>query len=235
MSAILNRELKSYFNSPLVYILFSVFLVISFIFFMLYNVLYGNPGLLPVYYNLNTIFVFLVPIITMRLFSEEKTQRTDQLLLTSPNTITSIVMGKYLSAFIIYAIMLSVTVIYAIIIACFTSFDFLSFAVLYLGGLLIGAAFVSVGLFVSSVTNNLITSALVSFGMLMIFYYAEMIPSFFGNPEWLTNIFGFFSLSARFDNFGMGLLAFDSIIYYLSFAAIFVFLTIRMIDKKRWS
>lgn len=235
MKAILNRELKSYFNSPLVYILYSIFLVISFIFFMIYNIMYGNSSLLNLCYNLNTIFVFLVPMITMRLFSEEKTQKTDQLLLTSPNTITSIVMGKFLSAFVIYSVMLSVTVLYAIIVACFTSFDVMSYLILIIGELLLGAAFVSVGLFVSSISQSIITSALVSFGLLSVFYFAEMIPAIFGNPEILTKIFGFFSLSLRFNNFGIGLLAIDSIIYYLSFAAIFVFLTIRMIDKKRWS
>ena len=235
MKAILNRELKSYFNSPLVYILFSIFLAISFIFFLLYNIVYGNPGLLNLCYSLNTIFVFLVPIITMRLFSEEKTQKTDQLLLTSPNSITSIVMGKFLSAFFIFCVMTACTFIYAIIISCFVKFDFTAYFILLFGELMLGAAFVSVGLFVSSVTNSIITSALVSFGLLVLFYFSELVPSIFGNPELLTKIFSFFSLSFRFNNFGIGLLGIDSVIYYLSFTAVFVFLTIRMIDKKRWS
>lgn len=235
MNAIFQRELKSYFNSPLIYILMSLFLVVSFIFYIMYNILYSNTSLMYVMYNINTVFIFLVPIVTMRLFSEEKTQKTDQLLFTSPNSITSIVMGKFLSAYVVFVMMMSLVIIYAFITACFAPFDFASFLILYVGELLVGAAFVAVGLFVSSVSTNLIISALVSFGLLLIFYYSEMIASIFGNPEWLTKIFGFFSLSIRFDNFGMGLLAWDSIIYYLSFAGIFIFLTIRMIDKKRWS
>ncbi len=235
MKAIFKRELNSYFNSPLIYILMSLFLVISFVFFILYNVMYGYTTLLYVCYNINTVFVFLVPIITMRLFAEEKTQKTDQLLFTSPNSITSIVMGKFLSAYVVYALIMSIILIYAFIISCFAPFDFTSFLILYVGELVLGAAFVSVGVFVSSVSNNLIISALVSFAMLIVFYFSEMIPNIFGNPSWLINIFSFFSLSIRFDNFGMGLLAWDSIMYYLSFAGIFIFLTIRMIDKKRWS
>ena len=235
MLAVFNRELKSYFNSPLIYILMSLFIVVSFIFFMIYNIMYQESSLMYVVYNINTVFVFLVPMITMRLFSEEKTQKTDQLLFTSPNSITSLVMGKFLSAFVVFAMMMSVIIIYAFIVSIYVPFDIKSFLILYMGELLIGATFVSVGLFVSSVSNNLIISALVSFGMLLIFYFSEMIPGIFGNPEWLLNIFSFFSLSFRFDNFGLGLLAWDSIIYYLSFAGIFIFLTVRMIDKKRWS
>lgn len=235
MKAIFKRELSSYFNSPLIYIILSVFLVISTLFFMMYNMLGASPDLYSVFYSMNTILLFLVPMITMRLFSEEKTQKTDQLLLTSPNTITSVVMGKFLSALVVYWLMISVTILFAIIIAMFTNFDFKSFFVLYTGAILMGAAFISVGLFISSAIGNILTSALATFGLLMVFYYAEMIPLLFGRPEFLTKIFSFFSLSARFDDFIMGLLSLDGIIYYLSFAGVFVFLTIRVIDKKRWS
>ena len=236
MKAIFNRELKAYFDSPLIYILMSLFLVVSFILFMLYNIfMYRTSSLVNVAYNMNIMFVFLVPMVTMRLFSEEKTQKTDQLLFTSPNSITSIVMGKLLSAYVVFVMMMSVILIYALIGAIYSSFNFGAFFVLYLGELLLGMAFVSVGLFVSSVSTNLIISALVSFGLLLVFYFSDMIPAIFSNPEWLVKIFSFFSLSYRFDNFSMGLLSWESIIYYLSFAGIFVFLTIRMIDKKRWS
>ena len=235
MKAIFKRELSSYFNSPLIYIILSVFLCASSLFFMMYNMFSGSPDLYNVFYGMNTILLFLVPMITMRLFSEEKTQKTDQLLLTSPNTITSVVMGKFLSAFLIYAIMISVTVIFAVIIAIFTNFDVKSFLVIYTGSLLLGAAFVSIGLFVSSAIGNVLTSALVTFGILMVSYYAEMIPQLLGNPALLTKIFSFISLSSRYEDFVMGLLSIDGIIYYLSFAGIFIFLTIRIIDKKRWS
>lgn len=235
MKAILLRELRSYFNSTLIYIVISVFLIISGIFYMLHNMMTGNPELLYMYYNLNTVFLFIVPMITMKLFSEEKSQKTDQLLLTSPNTITSIVLGKYLSALIVFIVILAFSFMYGIITSVFTNFDYISYFVLLLGELLLGAAFISVGLFVSSVIGNMVTTAFVTFGVLMVTYYSNMISELFGNPKLLSTIFGFFSLSRRFDNFGIGLLAIDSIIYYLSFAAIFIFLTIRAIDKRRWS
>ena len=171
----------------------------------------------------------------MRLFSEEQTQKTDQLLLTSPNSISSIVMGKFLSAFLVYALMMSLVVIYGIIISVYTTFDVVAFLFLYIAELLIGAAFVSVGLLVSSVSTSIAMSSLVTFALLIIFYYCEFIPALFGNPEFLVKMFSFFSLSYRFSGFTMGLLSWDSVIYYLSFAGIFVFLTIRLIDKKRWS
>ncbi len=235
MKAVFLREIKAYFNSPLMYILMSLFLIVSFIFYLMYNILNQYASMMPVMYSMNTMFLFLVPMLTMRLFSEEKTQKTDQLLFTSPNSITSLVMGKFLSAFLVFAVMMSLVIIYAFITAIYGNLDIASFLIMYIGELLIGASFVAVGLFVSSVSTNLIISALVSFGLLLVFYFSEMIPGMFGNPEWLVKIFSFFSLSYRFDNFGMGLLAWDSIFYYLSFAGIFIFLTIRMIDKKRWS
>ncbi len=213
----------------------SLFLIVSFIFYLMYNILSQYASMLPVIYNINTIFLFLVPILTMRLFSEEKTQKTDQLLFTSPNSITSLVMGKFFSAFLVFVMMMSLVIVFALITAVYGNLDFAAFLIMYIGELLIGACFVSVGLFVSSISTNLIISAIVSFGMLLVFYFSEMIPGMFGNPEWLVKFFSFFSLSYRFDNFGMGLLAWDSIFYYLSFAGIFIFLTIRMIDKKRWS
>ncbi|MBE7020235.1 MAG: hypothetical protein E7411_02225 [Ruminococcaceae bacterium] len=235
MKAVFLREIKAYFNSPLMYILMFIFLVVSFIFYLMYNIMSQYASMMPVMYSLNTMFLFLVPMLTMRLFSEEKTQKTDQLLFTSPNSITSLVMGKFFSAFFVFVIMMSLVAVYALITAIYGNLDIASFLIMYIGELLIGASFVAVGLFVSSVSTNLIISALVSFGLLLIFYFSEMIPGIFGNPEWLVKIFSFFSLSYRFDNFGMGLLAWDSIFYYLSFAGIFIFLTIRMIDKKRWS
>lgn len=235
MKAIFKREISSYFNSPLVYIIMCVFLIVSSLFFMMYNMIGASPELYNVFYNMNTILLLLIPIITMRLFSEEKNQKTDQLLLTSPNSITSIVMGKFLSAFLIFALMISVTIIFALIVAIFTTFDVKSFVVLFIGELLIGASFVSVGLFISSAIGNVLTSALATFGLLMVFYYADMVPVLFGNPALLTKIFSFFSLSARFGDFVIGLISIDGIIFYLSFISVFIFLTIRVIDKRRWS
>lgn len=234
MKAILKRELKGYFSSPLVYVIMCIFLLVSTMYFFMYNMYGGSPELTSIYFNLNTVALFLVPILTMRLFAEEKTQRTDQLLLTSPNSISDIVFGKYLSALIIYIIMVSYTLIFAIIIDLLTTFDWPSFLILYAGAVLLGCAFISIGLFVSSALGNMVVSALVTFGILMVTYFANLIPTIFGNSKLLTTIFGFFSLSSRYESFAMGLLSLDSIIYYLSFSGIFIFLTIRVIDKKRW-
>ncbi|MBE7028815.1 MAG: ABC transporter permease subunit [Clostridia bacterium] len=235
MTAILKRELKSYFYSPLIYILMSIFFIISFVFFFTTNVFYGDAHLRYLAASVNSVFVFIVPMITMRLFSEEKTQRTDQLLFTSPNSITAIVLGKFLSALIIYILIMSVMIFYAFIISIYADFDLVGFIFLYIAEILIGAAFISVGLFVSSVSSSMMMSVLVSFGMLVLFYFSEIVPAIFGNPQWLVKFFSFFSLSYRFNGFAIGLLSLDAIVYYLSFASIFVFITIRMIDKKRWS
>lgn len=234
MKAIFKRELKAYFNSPLIYVIMSVYLLYSLVMFFINNVFSYNPELLQFFMSNNLLMHLIVPFITMRLFSEEKNQKTDQLLLTSPNSVTSIVMGKYLSAVAVVSIMIVTTVVYALIIDIFTTFDWPMYFMLILGALLMGLGLVSVGLLVSAIFGNVMISALVTLGLTLLMYFSGMITAMFSSGNILGKLFGLIDLTTGFEDFALGLLSIEGIIYYLSFAALFVFLAVRVIDKRRW-
>ncbi len=236
MKAILKRELKAYFTSPLIYTIVSVYLIYTLIMFFLYNVFfYHTPELLSLFMNCNFLMHLIVPFITMKLFSEEKTQRTDQLLLTSPNSITSIVTGKFLSAAVVTTLMTVTTVIYALIIDIVAVFDWPTYFMLLLGSILLSFALLSVGLFISAVFGNMVVSALVTLGIMLLIYFSGMLNIAAGSNGILHSLTGLIDLSSKYDDFAIGLLSIESLIYYLSFTIVFIFLSIRVIDKRRWS
>ena len=234
MKAIFKRELKSYFTSPLIYIIISVYLIYSMIMFSNMNVSSYSPELIGLIMSCNFLIHLIVPFLTMKLFSEEKTQKTDQLLLTSPNSITSIVMGKYLSAVVIATVMTITVAVYGIVISSVTSFDWSAFMLQLVGSLLINVALISVGLLISAIFGNMIISALVTLGIMLFINNISLIESYISGSKILMGIYRLIDLTGKFNDFYMGLLSIESIVYYLSFAAIFVFFAIRAIDKKRW-
>ena len=234
MKAIFKRELKSYFTSPLVYVIISVYLIYSIIMFANMNVRSYSPELIGLIMSGNFLMHLLVPFLTMKLFSEEKTQKTDQLLMTSPNSITSIVMGKYLSAVVISAIMTITVSVYGIVISSVTGFDWSAFLLQLMGSMLINVALVSVGLLVSAIFGNMIISALVTLGIMLFIYNISLIEPYISGSKVIMFLYRLIDLTGKFDDFYMGLLSIESIVYYISFAAVFVFFAIRSIDKKRW-
>ncbi|MEG0457582.1 MAG: ABC transporter permease, partial [Oscillospiraceae bacterium] len=153
MVAIFKRELSSYFTSPIGYVFLGIFYVISG-FFLFSTILSGTTDMSFIFSGMFIVLVFLVPILTMRLLSEEKKQKTDQVLLTSPVNLFSIVIGKYLAAFTVFLCGLSITLIYALVLAGnSTSFDWLVVFGNYIGIILLGGCFIAIGLFVSSLTE----------------------------------------------------------------------------------
>ncbi|MCL2130373.1 MAG: ABC transporter permease, partial [Treponema sp.] len=233
------------------------------------------------------ICLFIVPILTMRLFSEEKKQKTDQLLLTSPVSITGIVGGKFLAALAVYCSALLITVLYAIVIAIYGDLEGWETLGSYIGFVFLGASYISVGIFISAITENQLTSALVSFFALFFIWLidpiSQMVPSdtnsgiisaivllavlllflYLNTRNWIIvlgalilgglaigalylwkrNVFpgflqkflGWFSLNRRYQPFSLGLLKLDALFYYASFSGFFLFLTVRLIEKRRWN
>jgi ABC-2 type transport system permease protein len=288
MLAVFRRELKAYFSSPIGFVFVGMFLLIAGIFFSLANLLSGNPTYTGVLNNLTFIFLFLVPILTMRLISEETRQKTDQLLITSPLGITGIVLGKYLAAVAVFLITLLITVLYPVMMSFFALGGLAWWEILggYIGFFLMGSAFISIGLFVSSWTDSQIIAAAATFGLLLLIwildYLSQALPSdavtgtvflgvigaglvllvylstrnvlasvvtfvvaaavvaalFFSSRSFLegiiAKILNWFSLVKRYNDFTLGVLGLSPVIYYISFSGAFVFLTIRMIEKRRW-
>jgi len=167
MIAILKRELRAYFWSPIGYIFVGFFLLLAGFFFALSNLLYGYSNFIAVFGNMNVVLLILVPILTMRLLSEERKTKTDQILLTSPVSITGVIVGKYLAALSVLLIALLITGIYPIILSLFCKPPVGEILGAYIGFFLMGASFISMGLFVSSLTESQVTAAVASFGTIV--------------------------------------------------------------------
>ncbi len=175
MLAVLRRELKAYFASPIGFIFVGFFILIAGVFFALSNLLSGNPDYTGMLSSLTFIFLFLVPILTMRLISEEMRQKTDQLLITSPLSITGIVMGKYLAAVGVFLITLLITVLYPVIMSFFAIGGLAGWEILggYIGFFLLGSSFIAVGLFFSSLTDNQLMAAVITFAALLLIWILD--------------------------------------------------------------
>ena len=233
MIAIFKREIKGYFSSAIGYIFLAFFIVIASYLFWMTNVM-GNTTDVSGLFSILVIFaMILIPVLTMRLLCEEKRQKTDQLLLTSPVSLFGIVFGKFLAALAVYAIGLSSTVLFAFTMAAYIGIDTATVIGNILGTLLFGAALISIGLFFSSLTENQIISFIVSLVVMLFLFIVNTFSSLVNNSV-LSSAISSLSTSARYNNFAMGILSLSDVIYYVSVAAIFIFLTIRVLEKRRW-
>ena len=235
MTAVFKREFRSFFTSPVGYVVLAVLFCFSGYFFFVYNLASGSADMSSVYGNLFTIVLLLVlPVLTMRLFSDEKRQKTDQALLTAPTSLTGIVVGKFLSALLMFAIGLSITIVYAVVIAVQVTPDWMVIIGNLLGLLLLGGMVISIGMLISSLTESQFIAALgtfvVSFALLMI----DNLKYLF-NASWLVTIVDFLSINQRYNDFTIGVIHYDDILFFLSMQVLFLFLTVRVLDRKRWS
>ncbi len=233
MLAVLRREMSNYFTSPIGYIFLAVFYFFSGMFFT--NVLaYNSTDITNVFSGLFTVLMFIIPLLTMRSMSEEKKQKTDQLLLTSPIKLGNLVIGKFLAAFIIYCIALAITVVYSIILAVYETPEWSVVVGNIFGALLLGAALIAIGVFISSLTENQLIAAIGSFAVMMFIMmidsFASLIP-----VEFISNILLKISFMTRYTDFVNGILNFANVLFFLSIAVIFNFFTVRILEKKRWS
>lgn len=234
MIAIYKREMRSYFTSPIGYVYICAYLFAMALFLKMYMVDNGMSNVVYYFGGSLIIYMFLVPILTMRLFSEEKKTKTDQILLTSPVSVTGIVMGKFLAAFSVFAIALLPTVISLLFVAHYGTVSVALTVGNYVGILLLGLSFVSIGCFLSAVTESQVVAAVLSFTVLMSLYFLDTLAGNI-NSVIVTKIVDFISVYERYTDFTSGLFSLSSVVYYLSVSAIFVFLTIRVIEKRRWS
>ncbi len=232
MYSIFKKEFKSYFNSPTAYVMIGLFIFISSMLF------YMNLASATAEYNFNLnymalILVLIVPILTMKVLADERKSGTEVLLITSPASLTSIVVGKYLAAFAVFLVMTGITFIYPIILAVLGEPAVSEIIGGYVGFILLGAAFIAFGVFASSLTESQIIAAIVSVvGLLLMWLLQGIAPGLGG--IW-AKILNWFSLYSRTEDFFAGILSLGPIVYYLSFSAVFVFLAIRVIEKRRWS
>ena len=222
MKAVFKKEIRAYFVSPVGYAFLIVFSLISAALLTVEMIYASQANMLQFFSNFFTriiiVFMFLIPILTMKIFSEERKAKTDQSLFTSPVSTTGVVMGKFFAAFCIFAMAVAVTFIYVIIINLFSSVDFLVLFGNYLGLFLLGAAFISIGMFISTLTENQIIAAVISFAVMIVLisvYYLKAFASGF-----FEKAIEFVSVIDRYMDFNEGLLNFSSILFFISITAL---------------
>ena len=287
MIAVFIRELRAYFQAVTGFFFLGLFLLFAGIIFVLANLWPpGNTDFRTTLTFLNLIFLIVVPVLTMRLLSEEARQKTDQLLLTSPIALSGIVIGKYLAALTLFTVALAVTGIFPAMIGTAGLVVRSELICAYLGVFLLGSSLISVGLFVSSLTDNQVSAALLTFGAILLIWALDWLIQalprdrvagvvflsllsllaalfvFTSTKSWwiaigvavvalaatgityavkatlfdglMVRVLLWFSLIARYGGFARGVLSPGPVLYYLSFSTIFIFLTVRVIDRRRW-
>lgn len=234
MGAIIKREISAYFSSAIGYIVLAAFYVFGGFYFYMSVLMANSTDLSYTFSSLFVILTFIIPILTMRLFSEEKKQKTDQALLTAPISLTAITLGKYFAALIMYLFCILITLVYAVIISFFNAPSWETVLGNFAGIFLLGAALIAVGMFLSSITENQIVAAVggIVFGVLMLFMdsIARAI-----SVEFISNTLKGISFMSYYNNFTLGVVSLKDIVFFVSVCALFVFLTVRVFEKKRWS
>ena len=235
MKAILKRELKAYFASPVGYVVVAVLMALYAFFFYQIMAMGSSSYIGDVF---NTMFMFsmmIMPIITMRSMSDERKNKTDQALLTAPVSVTGIVMGKFLAAFCVYAIALTVSMLPAITMSAFSSaFPWGILIGNYIGTLLYGAAMIAVGVFISSLTVSQVIAAIGTFIIAVLLMFVDQIASALSGNI-IGTVLGWISFTSRYDIFTRGIFSVSSVVYFVSVAAVFVFLTARKVESRRWN
>ncbi len=234
MIAILKKELSLYFHTIMGFIFVSVFMIFASYYFFSYNIVRNSSDLSMLFETLLLTLIFLVPVLTMRLLSEERKTKSDQILLTSPVSITGIVMGKYLAALIVFLIPIVFSLIFPYILFANGNPEPGVIVSVYIGFIIIGAVFISIGMLISALTENQVIAAIFTFGALLIIQIFDSVRGSVGNQT-VISFLKWCSITERYKSFCMGVLNFADIIYLLSLAALFVFLTIQVIQKRRWS
>ena len=236
MTAVFKREFKAFFTSPIGYAVMAVLFFFASLFFSIYNLSVKMVDLSGVFSGIFSIVLLLVlPILTMRLFSDDKRQKTDQALLTAPTSLTGIVMGKFLSALLMFVICISITVVFAIIIALQVTPDWMVIIGNIVGLLLLGGMIISIGILISSLTESQFVAALGTFVVSFLLMMLDSVKTIFASVSWIGTIVDFLSVNQRYNNFTVGIIHYDDIVFFLSMQALFIFLTVRVLDRKRWS
>lgn len=235
MGAIYRREMGAFFTSGLGYVFLTVFYAFSGYFFYTDVLSSKITDTSPMFVSMFIIFIFLIPVLTMRLLSEEKKNKTDQGLLTAPISLWELVLGKFLAAFTIFVIAESIIFIYAIILKYLGDVVWPTLIGNYVAMLFLGAAFIAIGLFVSSLTENQMTAAVVSFVVMLILYvYDDMFLGRISNDK-VLDVLSALSFRSRYVEFTTGVFSAGSILFFISTAFLFNFFTIKVLEKKRWS
>lgn len=287
MTAIFKKEVKGFLTSMIGYVFIAFLLVVCGIYFTAYHLQGAYPKFAYTLQSVLFVFLIAVPVLTMRVLAEERKQKTDQLLLTSPVSVTGIVLGKYLALVAVFGIAVIVLALYPLILSQFGSISWTESYTALLGFFLMGCCYLAIGLYISSITESQVIAAVLTFLLLFVFYVMDGISSFFPetasssyftlavlaivfalliylmlNQAFIAVIFavicegllfavyfvnasfyegliqkilGVFNITDHFLEFSNGVFDVTGVVYYLTFSAVFLFLTVQSIQKRRWS
>ncbi len=249
--AVFKKEMRLYFGSPMAYVVFTFFLLISGYFFSAIFLNYSDFSMRafmqpqfgqnlnvvdnvmrPLFSNMSVVLLFFMPMLTMRLFAEEKRSGTIELLLTYPVRDGEVLLGKFLAAEALFAILLTLTLVYPALVAFFTRVEWAPILTGYLGLLLAGGTFLAVGVLISSLTENQIVAGFGSFGVLLAFWVVGWSAEF-AAPPW-RSVLQYLSMTDHMDGFSRGVVDTKDVVYYVSAIALALFLTLRSLESKRW-
>lgn len=233
MNAIRKRDLQGFFRSPLGYVYIGAFLAVMNLYFFATCVLSSSSDVSSVFSNMLIVFLFLMPILTMRLFSEDYKQGTDRLLLTAPISVWAIVGGKFLAAIGVLLRALLGTVPWLLIILLFGTPAWSSILGCYIAVLCAAAIFAAMGMFLSSLTESQLIAAVLSFALFLGLYVADMLSYSMGTDGLLGSILNWFSIFTRYDTFMSGQFSLGNLIYFLSLTGLFLYLTARVLERRR--
>ncbi|MDD4856475.1 MAG: ABC transporter permease subunit [Candidatus Krumholzibacteria bacterium] len=251
LSAVYRKELEHYFQSISAYVMISLFLALAGYFFYsifrYYNYLSFQAGrepsladnlnliegvMRPLMSNVSVVLLFAIPMLTMRLLAEEKRQGTFELLLTYPISDFEAVMGKYLAALSVFAVMLGGTLMYPAMLAIFSDPETGPMVTSYIGLFLMGASFVAMGIFFSSITSSQIVAGAATFAVALFFLIIGWAAPFAGPT--LSKVIAQFSILEHFDSFSKGIVNLPDVTYYVFITAFFIFMTLRSLESSHW-
>lgn len=234
MGAIYRKEMKMYFTSPIAYVFLTVFYLFTGYYFVGVNIYGATTDLSSVFASVFSIMMVLLPLLTMRLFTEEKKQKTEQCYLTAPVNLYEIVLGKFFAATTIFICGIAIYFVFALVLKGMAgSIEMASFIGNALALFLLGTSFISIGIFISSLTENQVVAAIISFIVIFFFYMSDTLSSMI-KIGFVTKILDGISFYTRFSEVSTGLLSIPSVVFFISAIVIFNFLTIRVLEKRRW-
>ena len=233
MGAVFKREMRAYFTMPIGYIVIAVMLLLTGMYFS-YMCQSSYANITFVFSSISSIALLIAPIITMRLFSEDRKQKVDQALFTAPVKLISIILGKFFAAISLFMLPLTITLVYQIILSFVADVNWLLYLSDLLGIALMGGAILSIGIFISALTESQMIAGIfgigVSFFIMQIDYFSSAV-----NAEWFTKFCTSISFIARFNAFASGKFDFSNVIFFLSVVTLFLYFTHLVLDKKRWA
>ena len=235
MLSVMRKEWRSYFFTPTGYVFIAIFWLLGAAFFFLYNILAATADLSSLFGNLSYLFMLIVPLLTMRLFSEDRKQKTDQLFYCAPVSLWSVTAGKFAAAMGVLCVSLAGTGLYVLILSRYADLSLGSVMAQYLAFLLLGACYIAVGLFMSSLTDSQITAAVLTLAANMLLQLAEMSSATAATPYLpvLPALLGCVSLNQRYSQVASGVIHPTDVGYFLLFAAVFLCAAVAVLALRK--